>query len=764
MRVDCLGRIFGNGIGRASLVALFLTSGYWPSMAKPPGDAPEPTWNAEQRKHWAFVPPVRPEPPSVQDRAWIRNPIDAFILKQVEADGLAPAPEADRSVLIRRLRFDLTGLPPSAEEVAAFAADPAPDAYERLVDRLLASNEYGERWARIWLDLARFAESDGFKSDKIRPDAWRYRDWVVQALNEDMPYDRFLTLQLAGDEVEPEDTNAFIATGFNRHWPYEDNNSVPGQSRQWMLDDITDTTTAVVLGLTVACARCHDHKYDPISQKDYYRIQALFSGTRARDDYPVASPEDLAMYSSALAEHEGLVERLRREIDAIEQPYAAGLLKDKLDDLPALAREAFAADPRDRTVDQLELLKKYAKKIAIDPKKMAAVMPEELREVWQARRQEMDDLVKLAPPPIPTATGMTDAGPLEPPVRLLRKGNQNNPGEEVPPGFLSVLGSTRMPGNDDPSSETPGRRTALARWATRPENPLTSRVIVNRLWQHHFGRGIVSTTSDFGTQGATPSHPQLLDWLATELIAKQWSLKAIHRLMVTSATYRQSSTPSAETLDADPDNVLFSRMSRRRLEGEAVRDAMLAVSGKLDHRMGGPSIYPELPPGVTTHFKGDWPVSESESDRNRRSLYVFVRRNLKYPLFDAFDVPDTNLTCPERNISVNAPQALMLLNSGLVVEHARRLAGKVYAEADDRNNIEQLVEVAYRDAFGRRPEAGERERALEFLRTQPENLSGRDLSDSLPVPMPEGPTPAQAAAVVDFCHALLNLNEFVFVD
>ena len=729
--------------------------------AAPAADPPEPTWTPEQRRHWAFVPPTRPEAPAVANKGWARNPIDAFILRPIEDAGLAPSAEATRSTLIRRLRFDLTGLPPSPEEVEAFEADPSPDAYDRLVDRLLASPEYGERWARHWLDLARFAESDGFKSDKARPDAWRYRDWVVKALNADLPYDRFLALQLAGDEVAPGDPDAFIATGFHRAFPFEDNNMVPGLNAQLMLDDLTDTTASVVLGLTVACARCHDHKYDPISQKDYYRVQALFGATKVEDARVIAPAEDRAMHAALLAEHEGRLDIARREVEAIERPHAAEVLGPKLAKLPAEVREAFEADPDSRTPRQEDLLRKNAKAMAIDPKKMAAALPPDARPAWQARRAAMDAIAADAPAPLASATGMTDTGPTAPPVFLRQKGNFARPGDVVEPGFLSVLSDVPSPA-PEPTASTTGRRRALAEWVARPENPLTARVIVNRLWQGHFGRGIVATSSDFGTQGAAPSHPELLDWLATDLVARGWSLKAIHRLMVTSAAYRQSSLAAARTIEADPDNLLFSRMSRRRLEGEAVRDALLSVAGKLDHRVGGPSVFPDLPPGVEA--KGGWPRSASAADRDRRSLYVFSKRNLKYPLFDAFDVPDTNLTCPERVVSVNAPQALMLLNSGLVLDHARALAGRVYAATPDRADLDALADQSFRLALTRPPTAAEHARAVAFLRDQPARISGSDDAPDLPDPMPEGPTPAQASALVDFCHALLNLNEFVFVD
>ncbi len=614
--------------------------------------APEPIWTAKQRQHWSFVPPRRPDTPRVRDQAWVRNPVDAFVLKQIEEFGIAPAPEADRATLLRRLRFDLTGLPPTSEEVEAFVADPRTDAYERLVDRLLDTPQYGERWARFWLDLARFAESDGFKSDKTRPDAWRYRDWVIRALNEDLPYDQFVRLQLAGDEAAPYDPDSFVATGFNRNWPFEDNNKVPGLNRQLMLDDMTDTTSAVFLGLTIGCARCHDHKYDPISQKDYYRFQALFAASGPKDDFALASPFEQAMLATVAAERKARVQRVQRDLDTIERPYVAPLVKEKLAQFPPEVRAAFATDPEARTVVQEDLVQQYLAQMKVPPAKIESAMTPSDRQVWTELGREMKQLQRQTSSDVATASGMTDAG-AQPPVRLLHKGNFANPGEAVPPGFLSVL--------DDPSrfrpatvAGTSGRRQALAEWLTRPDHPLTARVMVNRLWQNHFGRGIVASSSDFGTQGVAPSHPELLDWLATEFVARGWSLKALHRVMVLSATYRQSSQAPARTLAEDPDNTLFSRMYRRRLEGEAVRDALLAVSGRLDDRVGGPSVFPDLPTGVET--RGGWPRSAAAADRNRRSVYVFVRRNLKYPLFDAFDAPDTNVTCPERNVTVNAPQ------------------------------------------------------------------------------------------------------------
>ena len=719
-------------------------------------DAPEPTWTPEQKQHWSFIPPTRPQVPKVERQSWVRNPIDAFILQGLESFPLSPTTEATPLTLIRRLSFDLTGLPPTPEQVDAFLADISANAYDKLVDRLLASPAYGERWARQWLDLARFAESDGFKADDTRPNAWRYRDWVVKALNSDLPIDQFLALQLAGDEIAPGDADAFLATAFNRHWPYEYNNKIPGQNRQLMLDDVTDTTASVFLGLTLACARCHDHKYDPLSHKDYYRFQGLFASFAPQDNYSLADPAEKAIQATIEVEHQLVMKRAKAALASVEKPYVAQLMKDKLEKLPKEVRDAFETEPEKRSAFQEDLLKKHVKSMTVDAKTMRSAMAPADKILWDSRSTSMKAIESQAPNPLPAATGMYDLGSNVPPVRLLRKGNFYNPGDEVEPGFLSVL-TGHAPWTDS-TGETSGRRKALADWMVDPKNPLTARVIVNRLWQGHFGRGIVASTSDFGTQGTAPSHPELLDWLATELVRRNWSLKALHRLMVTSATYRQGSLAAAQTVENDPENTLLSRMPRHRLEGEAVRDALLASSGQLNTEMGGPSVFPDLPPGMET--RGGWTRSAKASDRNRRSLYVFVRRNLKYPLFDAFDAPDTNVTCPERNISVTAPQALMLLNSDLVLEQAQSLAGRVLKESD--RGPAALVTRAYRLTLGRQPDEAEMRRALCFLEDQPALLSGKQAT--LPSPLPDGYDPTQGSALVDFCHVLLNLNEFVFVD
>lgn len=723
----------------------------------------EPTWTAEQRDHWAYRKVVRPEVPRVDRPGWDQNPIDAFLLDAMRQVDLEPAPAADRTTLIRRLSFDLNGLPPTPEEVDEFLSDDRDDAYERLVDRLLASPRFGERFARFWLDLARFAESDGAKSDLPRPNAWRYRDWVVRAMNEDLPYDRFVRLQLAGDEIAPGDPDAFTATAFHRHFPFEDNNTIPGLNRQLMLDDLTDTTGSVFLGLTVACARCHDHKYDPISQKDYYRLQAIFAAVRPRDDFVIADDFDRAQQEFVTADHEERIAALQARLDAIENPERDRIRAEKLARLDPEEREALDTPPELRTDRQDDLVRLALPKIAVSAKVMKAAIGDGDRPAWESMTKRMAALRQAVPPPLPATLGIADRSAQAPPVRLMQKGNFQRPGGVVAPGFPSVLTDDPEAIDAEPTAATTGRRLALARWLTRGDHPLTARVAVNRLWQWHFGRGIVATTSDFGSQGAEPSHPKLLDWLASELVAQGWSLKAIHRAIVTSAAYRQSSAATAETVANDPDNLTFCRYNRRRIEAESVRDASLRAAGLLDDRLGGPSVFPELPPGITTI--GGWTPSARAQDRNRRSLYVFVKRNLKYPLFDVFDSPDTNLSCPERNVSVNAPQALMLLNSDLAIDHARRLAGRVLADlGDDRNMVERQVERAWKIALSRSPTAAEMRAAVTFLQEDAGRLSPEVAESDLPRPSTSEASPVMAAALVDLCHALLNLNEFVFVD
>ncbi len=695
--------------------------------------------SAEDRAHWAFVPPKRAEPPAVKESGWVRNVIDPFVLAGLEAEGLRHAPEADRPTLLRRLSFELIGLPPTPEEVAAFEADRSPDAYERQVDRLLASPHYGERQAQHWLDLARYADTDGFEFDEARPDAWRYRDWVVKAFNADMPYDRFVALQLAGDELEPDDPDAVVATGFNRCYPDMVDLNDQGLRRQNALDDIAETASLTFLGLTMGCARCHDHKFDPISQVDFYRLQAFFSPARFRDDYPILAPADRSALEAKAEAWRREMAETQAQILALEAPARSKIAPGRPEGIDDQVIAAWEKDPSDRSTEEVALVFEAALK---DKRVKEKALVDALEPEDKTRRvgllAELDRRKKARPVPPRLARVIDEAGPRPAPTYLRRRGDFYAKGPEVQPGFPAVLASSEP--QIQPLPRSSGRRASLAAWLTRPDHPLTTRVVVNRLWQQHHGRGIVATPSDFGLVGEAPSHPELLDRLALELVDRGWSLKAIHRLIVTSATYRQSSRKLEAEAQADPDNRLLWRHTRRRLDGEAIRDALLAVSGRLNPSLGGPCVFPELPAELTKlSSKGKiWPVSPREEDRDRRSLYVFTRRNLRYPFFEAFDRPDTNASCPRRAVTTIAPQALSLLNGKLAADSARGLAERVAREAGPEPSAR--VDRAYRLALGRGPDAAERELSLAFL-------NGND-----------------QAALADFCLALLNVNEFVYID
>jgi hypothetical protein len=711
-------------------------------------------------KSWAWQTPVRPDVPGVKDRCWVRNPIDAFILSKLEANHFGPVAEADRVTLIRRVTLDLTGLPPTPEEVDAFANDSSPDAYERLVDRLLASPAYGERWATFWLDLARYAETDGFKADDPRPDAWRYRDYVIHSLNNDKPYDRFLTEQIAGDERYPDNPNAWIATGFLRHYPDEYNAVNLEQRRQEILNDITDTTAQVFLGITIGCARCHDHKFDPITQEDYYRIQAFFGGFWPTERPIADSPER----QRKQREWEEKTAELRQRMAQLEEPYRQQFHDKRKVRFQKEYQDLLEIPAERRSPLERQLAVMVEKQVGATNDEVSKSMKPEIQKEWKDLATELASFASLKPPAPPTAMSMTDVGPEAAPTYLLRKGDWRRKGHEAKPGYPSAIdgrdADVPKPANGAKSS---GRRSALAAWLVRPDNPLTARVMVNRLWQHHFGRGIVATPGDFGAQGDPPTHPELLDWLADEFRAKDWSIKALHRLMVTSATYRQTSRPTPEALRTDPDNKLFCRMNRRRLEGEAIRDAMLAVCGELNPAAGGPSIFPELPLELG-NLGGRWKVSPAP-ERDRRSIYVYAKRNLRYPLFAAHDAPDGNETCSRRDVTTTAPQALILLNSKVTLHQAQAFAGRVLRETDAKPQT--VVERAYRLALGRAPDAEESKLTLAFLEKQAEALRPRLKEKNLllsPLGAPDGVDPSFGAAVVDLCHALMNMNEFIYVD
>jgi hypothetical protein len=632
--------------------------------------------------------------------------------------------------------LDLVGLPPTHAEVDAFVRDRSPAAWQRVVDRLLASPHYGERWGRHWLDLARFAESNGFEFDEARPDAWRYRDYVIAALNADKPYDRFVREQLAGDELYPEDSAALVATGFNLLGADMTDSSDQAQRRHNMLIDMTDTAGLAFLGLTVGCARCHDHKFEPIPQSDYYRLQAFFTPAVFRKDLAIASRAQQDRYRKALARYAALVQPTREALARLEAPYRRRLREARLARLSDEARAAHRTDPASRTPAQQALVAKTDRLLKVS---LAGVV-KAMTAADRTRHRRLQDRLKKSdrhkPAPLPVALGLKDLRGKPPRTFVLERGERGSPGDEVRPGFpiILALGYKSAPARlKPPRPSTTGRRSALAQWITRPDHPLTARVLVNRLWQHHFGRGIVSTPSDFGLRGQPPTHPELLDWLATELVTHGWSIKHVHRLLLTSATYQQSSRASPRARKLDPDNRLFSRMNRLRLEGEIIRDGLLLVSGRLNRKMGGLGVFPPIPAEALRGAKG-WKSSPDPRDHVRRSVYIFARRNLRFPFLEAFDLPDTNLSCPKRERSTTAPQALALLNSSDVVAAARALAARLGREA---KSDEERITLAYRRTLGRGPSAAERKLSRAFL---------------------------QEASLSELCRALFNVNEFVYVD
>ena len=673
--------------------------------------------------HWAWKAPTRPPVPAVRGA----TPIDSFIRARLETAGLTPAPPATRGYLIRRVTFDLTGLPPTPDEVDEFGRDTSPDAWTKVVDRLLASPAYGERWGRHWLDLARYADSNGYEFDEPRPDAWRFRDYVIQSLNADKPYDRFVLEQLAGDEAFPGDRDARIATGFNLLGPDMTDASDQAQRRHNTLIDMTDTAGLAFLGLTIGCARCHDHKFEPLPQTDYYRLQAFFAPAEFRRDLSIATEGERADHDVANREYLAKTKPIRDEIVVLEGPHFARLFDAKLSKLSAEAQAAHRTPPEKRTGGQQELVAETEKKAAVSAAEVAKAMPADERAKLTMLQDRLKAFDATKPALLPVAMGLTNKPGPPPKTHLLERGELTQRAAEVRPGFPAVLGGQTA------AEGSTGRRLVLARWVASGDNPLAARVIVNRLWQHHFGRGIVGTPSDFGVRGERPTHTELLDWLATELVAGGWRLKHIHRLILMSETYQQSTPVSPEAAAKDPDNQLVSRMNRLRLEGESVRDTLLAVSGRLNPTVGGPGV---VLPGVAGPGGGARPVAVSAdpADHVRQSVYLFARRNKRDPFLEAFDLPDSNLSCPRRERSTTAPQALALLNTAEAANAAKGLAERLSRQAKTDTD---RVDLAYRLALGRSPSAAERERALAFLRESP---------------------------LSELCRALFNLNEFVYLD
>jgi hypothetical protein len=539
------------------------------------------------------------------------------------------------------------------------------------------------------------------------------------------------------------------------------------QRRQEILNDITDTVGAVFTGMTYACARCHDHKFDPILQTDYYRLQAFFANTAARDDVPLIAEERLKEHREKLAVWEEKTRAIREEMESIEAPHRNAIVKDYFEKYPAEIQAILNKPEGERNPFERQMA--WKAKQYLDPKSheyiadtaaVAGKLKGDARQRWQELKKQLNEFADLHPGELPVGSAMTDIGPEAPRTFLLSRGLFDKPKEEVPPGLMQILYS----GNAQAATSgvTTGRRTALANLLADPQNPLTARVMVNRAWHHHFGRGIVGTPSDFGLRGDRPTHPQLLDWLTSEFVRSGWSLKSLHRLIMTSSTYQQSSAYSGAAAKSDPENKLLWRFPRQRLEGEAIRDSALAVAGMLNSKMGGPSIFPELPTGMPTP-RGGWKVNDDANERNRRSVYVFVRRNTRYPMFDSFDMPDPHESCSRRNVTTGPIQALTLLNSKQTLEWAQGFAGRVLDNAG--TSMQRQIETAFRLAYGRLPDKSEGRMAEEFFQSHravlAERISQGD-KPAMPAGVSESVEPIQAAVLVDFCHALINANEFVY--
>jgi hypothetical protein len=809
-----------------------------PTTASYAGGYKEKPIPEQDRRWWAFEQPVRHPVPKPAEARWEKNPIDAFVKARMDATGLVPAPKADRATLIRRAYLDLIGLLPPAAEVKAFVGNPSPKAYEELIEKLLASRHYGERWGRFWLDVVRYADSSGFEHDRDLPTAWRYRDYVIKSLNQDKPYNQFIVEQLAGDELDNPTPDSLTATAFYRVGPRvrfrEKDNPF---YRYDYLDDVVRTTFQGFMGLSVHCARCHDHKFDPVSRMDYYRSMAMFFGY-VDYDQPLLPPAQVREWERKTREVVAALEPLKKEVSRIEAPYRKAQFEAALSRLPEDVQAAIKTPVERRTAGQKLLAAQFERGgggdgdpnyMGEDPalslittaaQRAPNVVdgsgdanaerpgPGGLLKVSDAdhkRRAELlekiAELQKRMPPTPLAVEGVRDGdfrlapdGPGDEPspgktyrpdypdlghsflpapgtkyeVPWVHFGSNglvvedDNKAPVVQPGFLSVLTRGTPPPAHPPSRDdyvTSGRRRALAEWIASPENPLTARVIVNRVWYWHFGRGIVATPGNFGKMGVAPSHPELLDWLAIEFVKQGWSIKQLHRMIMSSEAYQTASAFSnAANLEKDPDDVFLWRYPVRRLDGEIIRDVILSASGQLNLEAGGPPFFPSISKEVRDSYRqGKWVLTSEGPATWRRSVYSYWKRGLKYPMFDVHDQPDMNVTMEKRNITTVPTQALMLLNNEFVLLQARHLAARVLREAG--TDPKARVNTLYGIALSREPTPVELAHHLEFVEKQIE------FRRAAPAKSAAGATQdVELAAWTDLSHVLLNANEFVYIN
>ncbi len=745
----------------------------WIAAGAPGPAAPKPFPAIEEKdkQFWSFQPPVAPSVPKVKGA--VRNPIDAFLLAKLEAKGLTYSAEADRLTLLRRATLDLTGLPPTPAEIAAYLADTSKDAYEKLVDRLLASPRYRERWGQHWLDLAGYSDSEGFgQDDGVRRFAWRYRDYVIRSLNADKPYAQFLTEQIAGDELSddwkrangsasPEMLDRLAATGFLRTTPDPTNSAERGllSERMNIVAEELEVLTSSVMGLTVGCARCHNHKYDPIPQRDHYRLSAILQG--AYDPYEWRTPSkrelDLALESERVEVEkvngpiQAEIAKLQAQMDKAAEPFRAQILEERLKALPAEVRAELQIPAARRSDAQKYLAGKFESVLKIEARELERKFPEYLAEVQPLQKEIQAHRNRLKPKP--HVRVLTDN--LEPSTHfLLRRGEPASFGEVVEPGVPAVLANAALqPYKPEPRfAGTTGRRLGLAKWLTQPNHPLTARVAVNQLWMRHFGRGIVASVSNFGRSGMAPSHPELLDWLATTFVSNNGSLKTMHRLMMTSQAYRQSSKVDQARIAADPENVLVSRMPLRRMDAETLFDSLITAAGRLDPTAFGPPADLDIRPDKEVTVKAG-------KDGFRRSIYVLHRRQTPVSLMDAFDQPSMTPNCTERRRSNVATQALHMMNGSMAWELAKYMAGRVIDDAD--GDRARQVELIYLRALSRMPSQAEVKLGMDAIASFRAAWPARLASDN-------GAEPRAATAgwlaVANYCHAILNSAEFSFID
>ncbi|CAH0352943.1 DUF1549 and DUF1553 domain-containing protein [Aquabacterium sp. CECT 9606] len=743
-------------------------------------------------KAWSAYQPVKdPAIPAVKQKAWVRNPIDAFVLAPIEAKGLKPSPEADRATFIRRATLDAWGLLPTPEEIKAFVNDKSSNAHEKLVDRLLASHHFGERQARRWLDLARYADSSGFQNDNTRPNNWRYRDYVINAFNSDKPFNRFIQEQVAGDELWPDNQEARIATGYLAGYPDNANSRDLVQRKYQIETDMTDLVGETFLSATIGCARCHNHKQDRVSQKEYFQLQAFFANTAFNEKTPLAKGTETefdkeyqrqqAIYQDATkdirAKQKAILDTVR---EAGRQYYNERYLTDSRDAIFKPEAEWTALDKwvnwRKQAVASDNEIVSYLKNTA-EEKERADHNPDNV-EKWkqyQALTEQLKQFDKLKP--AKGSAQLTAAFELTntdvPPTHVRFGGIHERPLEAVEPGIPALWGGKDAKLTITPTDKSSGRRTALAKWLSSDSNPLTARVYANRVWSQYFDKGIISTVADFGRAGQKPTNPELLDHLASDFVADGWSVKKLHREIMLSSTYRQASNERADVLKVDPENKLLAVYPRKRMEAEVIRDSLLYASGLLVDKVGGPSVFPPIlhsgdGVGKSRDFAGNraWAVSENKEDWYRRSIYVFTRRSFPYPITQNFDPANPNNPHHKRDVTTTPLQALTLFNSEIVFDWSQALAGRVINEAG-QNEDAQLNRV-YQILFARLPNPTERTVLKTFLAEQQIAIRNKAASGKFEVAVPagikdtKGFDPVRSAAFVDLVHAVANSNDFAY--